>query len=246
MTESISLTTRDDLELAGRWRPATTRSKGSAVVLAHGFTASKDNPEVEAYSRGLADFGYDVLSYSSRGHKDSEGSCTLGDQEQFDVEAAVEEAKRRTDKVVVFGASMGAISVLRYAAHDHQLAGAVALSSPARWRTPRSAPALLATWMTQTRLGRRFADRFLEVRIDPHWSNPAPPEALVADIRVPLAVVHGQADPFIGSGEARRLAAAAVGPTRLELVPRMGHAFDKKGIPSIRRAIAWTLAVGIA
>ena len=240
------LQTRDGLALSAKWRLTRSRESRAAVVLVHGFTGSKDNPEIEAFAAGLAVGGYDVLSFNTRGHKDSEGACTLGDREQLDVEAAVREARTRHEKVVVFGASMGAISALRYAAGDDSLAGAVSLSAPARWRMPRSAPALLATWMTRTSLGRWFADRFLDVTIDRKWTNPAPPEQLVGEIRVPLAVVHGQSDPFIDAGEARRLAHAAAGPTRLELVPRMGHAFDEKGIGSILRSVSWTLAVGTA
>lgn len=242
----MRLLTRDGIVLEGRWTAATENPSGSAIVIAHGFTASKDNPEVEEFARGLADAGHDVLTYDSRGHNDSQGLCTLGDSEQFDVEAAVREARLRSNKVVVFGASMGAIAALRYAATDHELAGAVSLSSPARWRMPGSPSAVLAVLMTRTKIGRYLAARYLRVRIHPQWTNPPSPEALVPDIRVPLAVVHGQADSFIHTGEARRLAAAAMGPTRLELVPRMGHAFDKIGIPSIRRAIDWALATAPA
>ncbi|MDH5372162.1 MAG: alpha/beta hydrolase, partial [Acidimicrobiia bacterium] len=133
--------TRDGIVLEGRWTAATENPSGSVIVIAHGFTASKDNPEVEEFARGLADAGHDVLTYDSRGHNDSQGLCTLGDSEQFDVEAAVREARSRSDRVVVFGASMGAIAALRYAATDHELAGAVSLSSPAQWRLPRSASA---------------------------------------------------------------------------------------------------------
>ncbi len=244
--QPVRLITRDGVSLQGHWREASSDPRGTAVVIAHGFTASKDNPEVEEFARGLAEAGHDVLTYDSRGHRDSQGLCTLGDSEQFDVEAAVREARRRSSRVVVFGASMGAIAALRYAATDHGLAGAVSLSAPARWRVPRSASALLAILMTRTRLGRYLAARFLRVHIHPQWTNPSPPEVLVSNIKVPLAVVHGQADAFISSGEARRLASAATGPTRLELVPRMGHAFDKLGISSIRRSIDWVLALNPA
>ena len=72
------------------------------------------------------------------------------------------------------------------------------------------------------------------------------PEEVVAGIKVPLAVVHGEADRFIPNTEARRLASAAGGPTRLRLVAGMGHAFDPKGIPSIRQAIDWALAASPA
>lgn len=238
----FTFSTSDGVLLHGRWLPATAGRRDTAVVLAHGFTASKDNPEVEAFARDLAAAGHDVLTYDSRGHNDSGGLCTLGDAEQFDVEAAVREARSRSGRVVVFGASMGAIAILRYAATDPELAGVVALSAPARWRMPRSLSAVVAIWMSRTRVGRWFARRALGVRIHTQWTNAAPPEALVSKIKAPLAVVHGLADRFISSDEARVLAGRATGPTRLNLVPRMGHAFDTRGIPSIRQAVDWALA----
>lgn len=234
------LTTEDGVRLAARWREAE-RPSGAVVVLVPGFTGSKDDPKTRTVARALAAAGHHVLAYDARGHHGSDGLCTLGDLERLDVAAAVSAARDRADRVVTVGASMGAIAVLRYAAGSPDLAGVVSVSSPALWRLPRNARTLLATALTRTALGRRIAARRMHVRISPHWRDPAPPRALAAMIRAPLAVVHGREDRYVPPSEAVLLAAAAPNG-RLFLVPGMGHAFDAAAVPAIAEAVAWTLA----
>ncbi len=235
------LLTFDGVLLSGRWWEAT-KGRGTAAVLVPGFTGSKDDRALVAVAEALREAGHDVLSYDARGHRGSGGLCTLGDLERHDVAAAVELARERADRVVLVGASMGAIAVLRHAATDTDLAGVVAVSSPARWRIPRTARSLLAALVTQTSPGRRLAARRMGVRLAPRWTNAEPPRALATRITVPLAVVHGERDRFIPRVEARVLADAASGRCRLEVVPGMGHGFDAAGTPAIAAAIEWALA----
>ncbi len=240
----FTLTTSDGVDLRARWH-APVASSRIAIVLVHGFTGSMDHPEVMAVAEALAADGYDVISYDARGHRGSGGFSTLGDAEQHDVAAAVRAARARYDHVVTVGASMGAIAALRHAAATEPgLAGVVAISSPARWKLPRNLRAVLATALTRTRMGRRFAARKLGVRIHPVWGDPPSPEEVASLIRVPLAVIHGDADQMIPLSEAHRLAAAARGPLRLDIVPGMRHAFDPAGIPAILASVRWALAGG--
>jgi pimeloyl-ACP methyl ester carboxylesterase len=211
------------------------------VVLAHGLTASKDDPSVVVTADAISAAGHDVFAYDARGHHGSGGLCTLGDRERYDVAAAVALARERSDRVVVVGASMGAMAALRYAVDDPELTGVVSVSSPALWRPPRSARTILWTAATRTAVGRHAFARWKGVRIAPEWSNPEPPRALVARITVPLAVVHGLDDRSVPAGEAELLAAAARGPCRLTVVPGMGHAFDPASTPAVLAAIRWIL-----
>lgn len=234
------LTTSDGVRLSARLWPRM-QPVSATVVLVHGFSASKDHPEVVAVAEALADHGFGVISYDGRGHYESDGLCTLGDAERLDVAAAVEAARDFSDRVVTLGASMGGIAVLRHAGTDPELDGTVTVSAPAVWKLPRSLSGLLAAAMSRTRLGRSLAARHLGVRIHPEWNDPPPPLAVAADIRSPLAVIHGEADRMIPYSEARRLAEGAGGPTRLEIVRDMGHAFDRRGIPAIVDAVRWAL-----
>ncbi len=239
-----TLRTADGVLLRARWWEAARPGDG-AVVLVHGLAGSKDAPGVVALAADLAGTGHHVLAYDARGHGASGGLCTLGSLERLDVAAAVAEARRRTGRVVVAGASLGAIAALRHAVTDPDLAGVVLVSSPARWRLPWRPRVLAATALTRTAPGRRFAERRLRVRIAPGWTDSEPPVTLVARLRLPVAVVHGERDRMIRLREAVELAVAAPGPCRLRVVPGMGHAFDPAGAQAIREAVEWALAAGL-
>ncbi len=242
VSSRIALTTADGITLAGHHWPSSG-SGSAAVVLTHGFAASKDDAAVLAMAHALRGRGHAVLTYDGRGQGDSGGLCTLGDAERHDVAAAVVFAREHTDRVVVVGASMGAIAVMRHAAIDADLAGVVAVSSPARWRVPRTLRSLLAAGLTQTPPGRHVAARYMGVRLARGWSRPEPPDGLARRITAPFAIVHGTSDRFIAPSEAPLLYAAANDPRRIDLVPGMGHAFDAPGVPIICAAVEWALAM---
>jgi pimeloyl-ACP methyl ester carboxylesterase len=236
----LVLRTADGLLLAAdAWLTSTPAP--AAVVLAHGFTAHRNDRTVVSTAHALRGEGYAVVTYDMRGHGESEGLCTLGDLEKLDVAAAVVAARDLAPRVVVVGASLGAIAVLRYAVDDQDLAGVVTVSSPAQWRvsTPRTA---VAAALTRTRVGRRLARR-LGARLDRRWTWPEPPDALAARVAVPLAVVHGLDDRFMPTNEARVLHDAVSGHRRLDLVAGMGHAYGTRGLEPITAAVAWCLGL---
>lgn len=239
MSEFV-LTTRDGVQLSASRQPAIGEPR-AAVVLVHGFTASKDHPEVRSVANALARAGYDVITYDARGHHSSAGLCTLGDSEWLDVAAATAEARRSSASVITVGASMGAIAVLRHAANDPDLAGVVTVSSPALWRLPKNLRALFATLLTRTRAGRAFAARKLGVRIHPTWTDAEPPVVLAQRIVAPLAVIHGDSDRIIPASAAAELIHGANGGARLDIVSGMSHAFDPLSIPPILGAVDWVM-----
>lgn len=235
------MSTRDGVRLATRrWVPDVP-DRGTTIIVVHGFSATKDDAAVGAVADALRDEGHGVMSYTARGHGESEGLCTLGDLEHLDVEAAVEEAGRDADRIVLVGASMGAIAVLRHAA-EQPPAGVVTVSSPAEWRVPRTAQSAAAAVLTQSAPGRWLARRLMDVRLAKGWSGATPPVELAAAIDAPLAIVHGTGDRFIKAAEAHKLHDAARGPRRLDLVDGMGHAYMPESIPVIRAAVGWALA----
>lgn len=236
----LQLVTADGIRLAATIDLRTPAPKAMVVVV-HGFTGTSQHPQVLDVVRALALSGYGVLSYDGRGHGDSGGLCTLGDAECADVAAAVAVARDHHDRVITIGASMGAIAVLRHAVHDGALDGVVAVSCPAQWRL-HSAQSALGALLTRTRPGRQLLLRTAGVRVAPRWNSPPPPEAIIGLVDAPVALIHGAADRFIPARQARRLAARVSGPSRLDIVPRMGHAFDPLGTDHIVAAADWALA----
>jgi len=244
---TLSLYTADGLTLtADAWLPAA-EAPASAVVLAHGFTAHRRDPSVMAMAHDLRDAGHAVVVPDMRGHGQSDGLCSLGDREGLDVAAAATAARDLAPRVVLVGASLGAIAVLRHGVDDPGLAGVVTVSSPAQWKL-RSPRAACAAVLTRTGAGRRLARR-LGARLDPTWRRSEPPDALAARLAVPLAVVHGTGDRFMPTSEAEILhasrgadATVPRGRRRLDLVPDMGHAFCTRGLDAVTDAVAWCLA----
>jgi alpha-beta hydrolase superfamily lysophospholipase len=233
--------TTDDVDLVARCWPAAGTSRG-AVVIAHGFGAHANDPTVVATAHALCARGYDVVAHDARGHGGSAGSCTLGDLERLDVAASIRLAAERADRVVLVGASMGAIAVLRCAAEHDGVAGVVALSCPARWTLPRTPKALAAALVTRTAPGRSLAARALRVRVARSWTNPVPPVELVTRIDVPVALLHGTADSFIPVSAAHDLYAHTRDPRRLDILVDAGHAFSDRTSVPVADAVDWTLA----
>ena len=207
-------------------------ASAATVVISHGLTGNKDDPRVVALAERLYDSGYQVVTYDSRGHGSSGGTCTLGKLEGLDVAAIAEWADTRGTQLVLVGASMGAVAALAYAAEHHTLTGVVAISSPGDWRLPFHFRSLVTAGLARTRPGRRWAKRKMNVRIGP-WAAPESARNLLQAVRCPVVVVHGSADPIIPRGF--RLAdGLSEGPLReLVVVPGMGHAFDPIGLTSI-------------
>jgi pimeloyl-ACP methyl ester carboxylesterase len=235
--EPFTLLTSDGCRLACDLRMVD--ASPTIVVVVHGFTAHRNHNSVTAIAEALMADGHSVLTYDGRGHGESEGRCTLGNDETLDVAAAVRAARKVAPKVVIVGASMGAIGALRYAA-DHQVEGVVTVSCPARWqlRTMRTA---LAAALTQTWPGRLYLERSVGVRVASTRPRSDSPEVLASRVQCPLAIVHGLADRFMPALEASRLHDQATGRRRLDLVPAMGHAFDAVGTSTILAAVAWCL-----
>jgi pimeloyl-ACP methyl ester carboxylesterase len=239
---SSEVRTVDGVPLSVRVVTASGNARDAAVVVAHGFGASKDEPRVDGVVRALHDAGFSVVVHDARGHGWSGGASTLGVEERHDVAAAAELARDLAPRVVVVGASMGAIAVLRHAASDAALAGVVTISCPARFRLPFNARAFLAAGMTRTPIGRALMTRTTGVRVARRWESPEPPAALVPRVDAPIAFVHGTDDRFIPSTDSVALHEVANEPRSLTVVRGMGHAFDEAGVPAILSSVMWTLA----
>ncbi len=236
-----NLRTADGIDLAVRsW--SASGSPRAVAVLVHGMAGTKDHAELVAVADALSQHGIEVLAYDARGHGESGGICTLGDDERLDVAAAVERARESGLPVVVVGASMGGIAVLRHAVDNPDVVGVVTVSSPADWRLHRSPGTILLAGLVRTRAGRALAARAFHVRLSPHWAHPEPPRSLAARFTGPLAVVHGEKDKFIPTYEAEALYTAGDGPRRLFMVPKMGHAYHRAAVPAISEAVEWALA----
>ena len=233
-----TLRTSDGVSLATRvW--TSERPARATVVVAHGFTSHKEDARVVSVASELHRDGWDVITYDSRGHGRSGGQCTFGALEHHDVAAVVGWVRSRGEshhRIVLVGASMGAVAVLALAAADPDVLGVVTVSSPSSWRLPMRLRSVFTAALARTDLGRSIVRRRLDVRVSP-WTDPMPASLLIARVTCPVVAIHGRRDPIIPY---RSGLAGVIDPRpnrSVVLVPGMGHAFDPLGFGPIRQVV---------
>lgn len=222
--------------VADIYQPGATVRGG--VVLVHGFSATRRLDPVVEQARALADAGFAVLTYDSRGHGVSGGECTLGRLEADDVGIAVDHLRGYVDDVVAVGASMGAIATLSYAVGDPGLAGIVLVSIPTSLRSVLTLRAFAAMVMTRTPLGRAYM-RWTGTRVSSEFRRGDLPTVQVTKLRVPVAIVHGRQDGMIRADAALDLYDVTPEPRRVELIEGMGHGFQTAGVAAVTHGVEW-------
>jgi len=235
----VTVLTSDGERLAG-WHVPPPRGRdayGVGVLVAPGFTGSLGRPDVQAVARGLAARA-GVLLLTPRGHPGSTGVSTLGDREALDVDGGVAALRALGyARVVTCGWSMGGSAVVRHAGlagsrvHGALLAhppdAVVAVSTTSRWWATETRSMRRLHWLVETMPGR-LVSRRLGVRVDRAGWEPAdlpvPPGEAARRVRVPMLIVHGDADAYFPVDHPHALVAAAGEGAELWLLPGFGHA----------------------
>jgi pimeloyl-ACP methyl ester carboxylesterase len=201
--ETRTLTTSDGVELAA-WIIQAERDTDSAIVVAHGYPASKADvlPAVAFLAQD-----HHLVLVDHRGLGDSEGQTTLGIREPRDVDAALATAAAidGVDRIGLLGFSMGAAAAIQTAAGDDRVDALVAQAAYAELES-LAASSFDGTGPLASPLGwlvLAYADL---LGLDADQAHPIDD---VADVEAPILLVHGSKDETIGPDHARRLAAAA-------------------------------------
>ena len=108
--ETVSLQSHERIEA---WDIPVENSKG-IVILFHGYISCKAN--TIPYSNEFNKKGYRTLLVDFMGHGGSEGlETTIGYKEGRDVKEAFDFAKKKypNQKIILFGSSMGAVSIMK-------------------------------------------------------------------------------------------------------------------------------------
>ncbi|MFC5050302.1 alpha/beta hydrolase [Rubritalea spongiae] len=201
--EDVFFEASDGVRLHGWWMPAKGKKK-AAVVYAHGNAGSVAHHFVFVY--WLINAGYDVFLYDYRGYGQSEGKVNKAGIVK-DAQAAIAYAGERSEKLIVFGHSLGGAKSI----------AAVGMSAP---------DSLVAVVVDSTFASYRdMAERVAGARARSVVSASYDPVEYVAKLPdgVPLLVVHGTADETIPFAQAQKLYAAAQEPKRLMTVVGGNH-----------------------
>ncbi len=237
---TVTLVTEDGVPIDAVHLPGP---RELAIVMAHGFTQSWQQPMVWNIARRF-NLVAGVVTFDFRGHGRSGGLCTLGDKEINDLDVAVRYARELGYRhVATVGFSMGGSVVLRQAALRHGVDAVVSVSGPGRWYYRGTQAMRRVHFVAEKRLGRLVARQFLNTRISPDgWPvpDPLPPAAAAGRISpVPLLIVHGDKDIYFPPEHARQLYDGAREPKELWLIPGFGHAERATDDELADRIAAW-------
>ncbi|MDD2497084.1 MAG: alpha/beta fold hydrolase [Desulfitobacteriaceae bacterium] len=215
----------DELVLNGWLIPSP--SSGKTVIFAHGYRKNRLNPEVPILpiAKELVDRGYNVLMFDFRNSGESEGKMTsVGQYEVNDLLGAVDFVRSQpsiSEKVVLFGFSLGASTAILAGAREPSVTAVIADSPFADLK-----PYLeenLSVWSNLPSIP--FNQAFFLI-VPPltglHPETVSPVKEIKKFGRRPVLLIHGQADidiPIENSEELQR----AYPRSQLLKVPGAGH-----------------------
>ncbi len=200
-TNRVSFVNSESDIVPGWYNPGTN---GGAVVILHGLGGNRG--QLVGVARILIDEGWGVLLIDQRGHGEhSANLTTMGRAESLDALAAVEWLRGRDeidpDRIGLYGASLGAATVIYTAALDPDLACAVADSSYADFNLqaahdltmPEAPFKVPKVWQSTIVWIFNQVSRFIIGK----WAVYPDPVDVIVDIECPLFLIHGEFDERI-------------------------------------------------
>jgi len=222
--KDVTLDAEDGMKIKGWFIPSQQSDKG--VVIAHGLGANKSN------FMGLAslwhEMGFNVIIFDFRGHGMSSGhTISMGYRERLDIKAAVnylvENPKVNPKKIVGYGVSFGAASLLHAASEDPRIKSVIIDSCFADVHTMAGQllkkmhiPPLLRDPII--RIGLEIIDFELGFKMRENM-----PKQIIGQVNRPILIIHGINDPLVPPSESEKLFKAARQPKKLLLLSVPGH-----------------------
>ncbi|MBO4873578.1 MAG: alpha/beta fold hydrolase [Lachnospiraceae bacterium] len=221
--ETHTIRSFDGLTLYGRYYHQTDGAP--LAICFHGYrgTPSRD------FSGGIRIYreqGFNILMAEQRGHKRSEGHrITLGVKERQDCLDWVRYAAAHFGEntpIVLGGISMGAATVLMASALD--LPGNVkGIIADCPFTSPKEIMLKVAGGMGFPR-GPVYPFIWLAARLFGGFSpTAADSREAVKAAKIPILLIHGEADHFVPCGMSREIAAAAPEKIAFHTFPDAGH-----------------------
>ncbi len=221
--EAVSIQSFDGLKLAGRYYHL--RDGAPLVILFHGYRshAFRDCCGGHALSRKM---GFNTLVIDQRAHGDSEGrTISFGINERRDCLSWIEYANERFGSetpIVLSGLSMGAATVLM-AAELPLPENVKAIMADSPYSTPSAIIEKVSGDLHYpVVLCRPFFH--LAARIFGGFRlNSCNAKEAVSHSKIPLLLLHGEADRFVPCSMSREIAACAPGMALVRTFPGAGH-----------------------
>ena len=221
--EDISIHSHDGLTLWGRYYH--TRDGAPLQILFHGYRslALRDCAGMFILAKKM---GFNVLAVDQRSHGRSQGKAiTFGIKEQYDCAKWVEYAANRFGKdmpIILSGLSMGAATVIM--ASEMELPGNVCCVIA---DCPFSSPKTIIRKVCRDRgFPEKLVYPFIAAgaRLFGGFSlESGSAQDSVTRSRLPILLLHGEADRFVPCEMSRSIHASCASPSQLHTFPEAGH-----------------------
>jgi alpha-beta hydrolase superfamily lysophospholipase len=197
------------------WKCTPRQPARGTLIYLHGVADNRGSGS--GVVQRFVNRGLEVVAYDSRAHGDSDGDvCTYGFYEKDDLRRVIDRLQR--DRVVLLGHSLGGAVALQAAADDQRIIGVVAVESFSDLRTVAGERAFYLPGVIVER-----AFKYAEEKGVFQASRVSPVQA-AARIKVPVFVIHGEADDATSPEHSKRIYSALTGPKELLLVEGARHA----------------------
>jgi uncharacterized protein len=211
--EDVNFSSTDSTPLHGWFLPAQQDARGT-IIFYHGNAENISTHIGAVY--WLPPEGYNVFLFDYRGYGTSGGHASIEGVNE-DARAALQYVHDRPDvnphRLVIFGQSLGgAIAIYTAATTDIPLAAVVVESPFSDYRKimREKFADFFLTWPLQWPLSYTVTDRYSPVNV-------------VAEIKSPLLIIHGDADTVVPVEHAYELYQAASGDKTLWIVKGGTH-----------------------
>lgn len=215
--ESIRLKSNKEIEC---WLIKANAAKGT-VVLFHGYGGNKASMLDKATL--FLKMGYNTFLVDFMGSGGSEGNqTTVGYYEAEEVKTVVEYLKQKGEKnVILFGTSMGAVSIMKAIGEDGLQVQAAILECP--FGSMREAIEMRfklvgAPSFPMTDLLLFWGS--VQNRFNAYRHNP---DRYAKGINCPVLLLYGERDDRVSSLETNRIFKNLNGPKKLRIYPEAGH-----------------------
>lgn len=200
------------------------KPRGTVLIL-HGYRNRMYN--MLGWAEGFADAGYRAVMIDMRGHGRSSGDyISYGVNEHNDAIAVIDELVRRdllAGRLGVWGISMGGSTAIMAAAKDPRIATVVAVAPFTSLRAVLpgfSRTAIIGAFDTDEEIQQFLDDASEEAGFDP---DDADALSAMKRVKVPVMIVHGQADNWVPVDHGRQLFDAAPPGSHLFVQAAAGH-----------------------
>jgi dipeptidyl aminopeptidase/acylaminoacyl peptidase len=219
-------------------RPAGDGPPAPVVVMAMGLDSAKE--EMHAYEQLFLERGVATFAFDGPGQGEAERELPIRGDYEVPVAAVIDHLATRddvdTDRLGLWGVSLGGYYAPRAAAHEPRVKACIALSGPYDWESGWDG---LPDLTREAFRVRSHVETLDEAREHGRTLTLA---GSAERIRCPLFVVFGKQDRLIPYQAAERLVAEASGPTELLMIEDGNHVANNRAHRYRYRTADWMAA----